>query len=116
MHGVGVGGGVHRDRRDAEFLAGAQDAQRDFAAIGDEDFIEHERRVSGQLSSSSLDNHQRLAEFDRLAVLDEDLLTVPARGAGIWFIVFIASMISSVSPLSPAADLDERLGAGFGRE
>ena len=41
MHGVGVGGGMHRHRRDAELLAGAQDAQRDLAAVGDEDFIEH---------------------------------------------------------------------------
>ncbi len=29
-------------------------------------------------------------------------ITVPARGAGIWFMVFIASMISSVSPLFDA--------------
>ncbi len=41
MHGVGVGGGMHGDRRDAELLAGAQHAQRDFAAIGYEDFVEH---------------------------------------------------------------------------
>ena len=41
VHGVGVGGGMHGDGRNAEFLAGAQDAQRDLAAIGDQDFIEH---------------------------------------------------------------------------
>ena len=41
MHGVGVGGGMHRDGLDAHLLAGAVDAQRDLAAIGDEDFIEH---------------------------------------------------------------------------
>src|SRR5690348_11748072 len=41
VHGVGVGGRMHRDRRDAELLAGAQHAQRDLAAVGDEDFIEH---------------------------------------------------------------------------
>jgi hypothetical protein len=41
MHGVGVGGGMHRDRQDAELLAGAQHPQRDLAAIGDEDFVEH---------------------------------------------------------------------------
>jgi hypothetical protein len=40
MHGFGVGGGVHGDGGDAEFLAGALDAQRDFAAVGDEDFVE----------------------------------------------------------------------------
>ena len=41
MHGVGVGGRVHGDRRDAELLAGAQHPERDLAAVGDEDFVEH---------------------------------------------------------------------------
>ena len=41
MHRVGVGGGMHGDRRDAELLAGAEHPERDFAAIGDEDFVEH---------------------------------------------------------------------------
>ncbi len=41
MHGVGIGGGMHRDGFDAQLLAGAQDPERDFAAVGDEDFIEH---------------------------------------------------------------------------
>ena len=44
MHRVGVGGRVHRDRLDAEFLAGAQHAQRDLAAIGDQDLGEHRGR------------------------------------------------------------------------
>jgi hypothetical protein len=38
---VAVDGGMHRDRTDAECMAGAQDAQRDLAAVGDDDFIEH---------------------------------------------------------------------------
>ncbi len=46
MHGVGVGGRMHRDGRDAEFLAGAQHAQRDLAAIGDEDFFKHRTRTA----------------------------------------------------------------------
>ena len=41
MHGVGVGGRMHRDRLDAELLAGPQHAQRDLAAIGDQDLGEH---------------------------------------------------------------------------
>jgi hypothetical protein len=41
MHGVGVGGGMHGDRLDAHFAAGALDAQRDLAAIGDQDLLEH---------------------------------------------------------------------------
>ena len=39
MHGVGVGGGMHGDGGDAQFAAGALDAQRDFAAVGDEDLL-----------------------------------------------------------------------------
>ena len=42
MHGVGVGGGMHRHRGDAKFLARAQDAQCDFAAIGYQDLVEHD--------------------------------------------------------------------------
>ena len=41
MHGVGIRGGMHGDRGDAEFLAGAQHAQGDFAAIGYQNFVEH---------------------------------------------------------------------------
>ena len=41
MHGVGVGGGMHRNRGDAKFLARAQDTQGDFAAIGYQDLVEH---------------------------------------------------------------------------
>jgi len=41
MHRVAVGGRMHRNRRDAELLAGAQDPQRDLATIGNEDFFEH---------------------------------------------------------------------------
>ena len=41
MHRVGVGGRMHRDGRDAELLAGAQHPERDLAAIGDQDFVEH---------------------------------------------------------------------------
>ena len=41
MHRVGVGGRMHRDGTDAEFLARAQHAQCDFAAIGYENLVEH---------------------------------------------------------------------------
>jgi hypothetical protein len=37
MHRVGVGGRVHGDAGDAEFLAGTQDTQGDLAAIGYQD-------------------------------------------------------------------------------
>ena len=35
--------GVHRDRGDAQLLAGADDPHRDLGPVGDEDFPEHER-------------------------------------------------------------------------
>ena len=41
VHGVGVGGRVHRHGLDAELLAGAQHPERDLAAVGDQDFVEH---------------------------------------------------------------------------
>ena len=37
--------GIHGQRFDAEFLAGADDPEGDLAAVGDEDFLEHELRV-----------------------------------------------------------------------
>ena len=40
---VAVGRRVHGDGLDAEFAAGAEDAQRDLAAIGDDDLVEHRR-------------------------------------------------------------------------
>ena len=40
MHRLGVGGGMHRDGGNAEFAAGALDAKRDLAAIGDQDLLE----------------------------------------------------------------------------
>src|SRR3569832_1318400 len=41
MHGIGVGGGVHGDGRDAELLAGPEDKKGDLTAIGYEDLVEH---------------------------------------------------------------------------
>ena len=41
VHRLLVGGRIDRDRRDAELLGRAQHAQRDLAAVGDQDFVEH---------------------------------------------------------------------------
>ncbi len=43
---VVVGRGVHGDGLDTQFAAGAQDAERDLASIGDYDFVEHEFAVT----------------------------------------------------------------------
>ena len=41
MEAFQVGLGVDGDRLDAEFLAGSNNPEGDFAAIRDEDFLEH---------------------------------------------------------------------------
>ncbi len=43
---VTIGGGVHRHGLDAELAAGAQDAQRDLATVGDEDLVQHGGRLT----------------------------------------------------------------------
>ena len=78
---------MHGDRFDAHFLAGADDAEGDLAPVGDQDFVKHAAYsmiISGAPYSTGLPSATRMR------------LTVPARGAGMWFIVFIASMISTV--------------------
>ena len=65
---VAVGRRVHGDGLDAELAAGAQDAQRDLAAVGDDDFVEH----AVARCSCSFDDEQRLPELDGIAVLDQD--------------------------------------------
>ena len=45
VHGVGVGGRVHRNRLDAHLVRRAVDAQRDLAAVGDEDAGYRHRRL-----------------------------------------------------------------------
>ena len=41
VHRVLVGGRIDGDGRDAELLGRAHDAERNFAAVGDQNFIEH---------------------------------------------------------------------------
>ena len=93
MHGVGVGRRVHGDRGDADFLAGAQDPERDLAAVGDQDLFEHRVRAGSErysMIASGSPNSTGWPLPTRMAV------TTPALGAGMWFMVFIASMIRMV--------------------
>ena len=41
MHGIGIRRGMDGDRCDPQLLACSLNAERDFTAIGDQDFIEH---------------------------------------------------------------------------
>jgi hypothetical protein len=89
---VAVGGRVDRNGADAELMAGAQDAQRDFAAVGNDELVEHGGGAA-QLMTNSGSPYSTGSPFStRIA------LTTPARSASIWFIIFIASMMHSVSP------------------
>ncbi len=44
VKGVVIGFGVDGESTDAEVFAGTDDAKGDLAAVGDEDFVEHEGR------------------------------------------------------------------------
>ena len=87
VHGVAVGGRIDRDRRNAQFLAGAKHPQRDFATVGDEDLLKHQSMTaSGWPYSIGAASVTRMREI------------VPDLWAGIWFMVFIASMMRMVWP------------------
>src|SRR5262245_26341075 len=87
MHGIGVRRRMDGNRRNAELLAGAQHPKRNFTAVGNEDLVEHHSMIiNGSPNSTGCASPTRIC------------VTVPERGAGIWFMVFIASTISSVSP------------------
>ena len=69
-----VGLGIDGDGLDPEFFAGSDDPEGDFAAIGDEDFLEHcltVDRIFGRLRAPVLclfDAKKNLPELDRLSV------------------------------------------------
>ena len=110
MHRIRVGGRMDRDGRNAEFLGGAQNAQGDFAAIGDQDFVEHVpaprvRDAQRFIRSPAAARHIRPAapSSTRIAV------TLPARGATISLNVFMASIEQQlVAGLHRAADFARR--------
>jgi len=52
MHRVGVHLGIDGHGPDAEFAAGSDDADGDFATVGDEDFLKH--RVVGENKDTAL--------------------------------------------------------------
>src|ERR1700730_5795751 len=97
MQGVAVRLRIDGYGPDAELLASAEDAQGDFAAVGNQDFSEHwissrcrrqccrwcealtgrhdsgtGGRTEALLFALRADREQRLAVFDGMAVLDKD--------------------------------------------
>ena len=89
VHRLGIGGRMHGDRGHVQLAAGAQDAQRHLAAIGDQDLVEH--RAYSITSSGS-------PYSTGAALLAKIWVMRPALGALIEFITFIASMIRRVWP------------------
>jgi len=97
---VAVGGRMDGDGLDAHLAAGAVDTERDLAAVGDEDLVEHRHRGPYSTIISGSPNSTGRAFSIRTC------MSVPALGALIGLNVFIASMISNVWPavtLSPTA-------------
>ncbi|MFM5930421.1 MAG: hypothetical protein ACKOPQ_05890, partial [Novosphingobium sp.] len=66
VHRVGIRRRVYRDRLDPHFVRCAVNAQRDLAAVGDQD--------AGYRHRALADHDQRLVELHRLRVFDQDLL------------------------------------------
>ena len=132
MHGVRIHRGVDGHGGDAELLAGPQDAQRDLAAIGDEDFLKHRRgmpsrnlnlptagwgcrpvpearalwRAACHSMTSSGSPYSTGWPFSTRI-----LVTVPARGAGMAFMVFMASTIRIVWPSRTVEPTSTNAGA-----
>ena len=108
MHGVGIGGGMDRDGGDAEFLAGAQHPQRDLAGLA-------MRILPKSGCWRSFDDHQRLAIFNRLAILDDD--RPPCRNAapGSGHRLHCLDDEERLAFAHCLADIDIGPAAGFGR-
>src|SRR5579885_3718786 len=92
------------DRRNSHLLAGAVDAKCNFAAVGDQDLLEHHERIRSAWPNST-------GSASRTQISD----TVPLLGARMGFIVFMASTIRSVSPSFTASPtLTNGGAAGWG--
>jgi hypothetical protein len=96
--GVAVGFGSDDDRLDAELAARALDAQRDLAAIGDQDLVEQLFGLTATWGAALHDHEQRLTNSTACPFSARIALIVPAASASISFISFIASTMQSVSP------------------
>ncbi len=73
VHGVGVGGRMHRDGGDAQFLARTQHPEGDLTAVGDQDLLEQVRRRRHSMIRSGSPNSTGWPSSTRI------LLTLPER-------------------------------------
>src|SRR5207249_1020284 len=88
---VGVDGGVHRHRLDSELAQGADHAQRDLAAVGDEHLLEQLRHY-GRIWNSGSPNSTACPFSASTAT------TTPSTSDSISFMSFIASTMHSTCP------------------
>src|SRR5690606_28556940 len=88
--GIAVGLGMHDHRLDAEFAAGALDAQRDLAAIGDQDLFKH--RCNQPMTNSGWPYSTGSPFSTRISLMTPDL------SASISLSSFMASMMHRGSP------------------
>ena len=101
VHGIGIRFRINRDRADIQFLAGADDADGDFSAIGDQNFFKHglvkvrveadgcRRLQFGRILNNGWPNSTGLAFSTKIWVM------TPLTSALISFITFIASMMQT---------------------
>src|SRR5690606_16542316 len=97
---VAVHGRVHRDRADPERVAGAQDAQRDLAAVGDHDLVEHGPSGGSLVSHGGAQpmTNSGWSNSTGWPLSIRIFSTVPETSASIGLNIFIASMMPRVSP------------------
>src|ERR1039457_1519034 len=67
VEAVAVGFGIHCDRANAQIFAGADDAQGDLAAVGDQNLLEHFLN----LGLAGADGEERFAVFYGASVFDQ---------------------------------------------
>ena len=92
MHSVGVDRRMHRHALDAHLAAGADDAQRDLAAVRHQHLVEH-----GQSRPAAYSMIRRSSPYSTGSPLaTRSLAILPLRAARIGFMTFMASMISMV--------------------
>src|SRR6185437_1029651 len=83
--------GVHGNRFDTQLAAGTQNSQRDLAAVGDNDLLQH-----GQGAYSTTKSGWPNSTGSPFRAMME--VTLPALSDSIWFIIFIASMMHRTWP------------------
>ena len=98
VHQLLVGLGVDGYGLDPHFLAGTQDPQGDFAAVGDQDFFQLRRLQHQRLSAvQTMVNSGWSYSTGWPSSTRMDSIT-PLVSASMWFIIFIASTMHRVSP------------------